>query len=73
MQSTFNILFSAIQASVDLHHPLKTVKVKNDKEWMTGRIKKLIKARQRTFYQGSATEWNKKCAEVKGYISGGRL
>ena len=44
MQSTFNILYSAIQASVDLHQPLKTVKVKNDKEWMTGIIKKLIKA-----------------------------
>ena len=46
-QRTISNVYELILAAQDFHQPLRTIKVRGDKEWMTTTIKTLIQERQR--------------------------
>ncbi len=56
-QEAINLFYSSILEAENTWQPLKVLKLKNDKPWMTREIKKLIAKRQRYYKAGSVVMW----------------
>ena len=64
-QSKLNVFYNTIDDIRKTCQPIKTVKTRNEKEWMTPNIKLLIKQRQKAYRQNTVDEWRRLANSIR--------
>lgn len=68
-QEATNDFYHTLKTAEDENQPLKVLKTKGDKPWMTLKIKKLIQKRQRCFKSGCKNRWKSMSQTIKREIA----
>ena len=64
-QSKFDVFYNTIDDIQNTCQPTKIIKIRDDKEWMTPKIKLLIKQRQKSYRQNKVDEWRRLANSVR--------
>ena len=68
-QSATDEFYSIMRTAEDLHQPIKMLRTRGDKPWMTLEIKRLIHKRQRLHQQGFKQRWKQLAGIIKRKIA----
>ena len=65
LQAATDMFYTTVKAAEDICQPLKSVKSKEDKPWMTLEIKKMMQERQRLFHSNKKKKWHEISNKIK--------
>ena len=65
LQTATDMFYATIKTAEDICQPLKYIKSKEDKPWMTLEIKEMIQERQRLFHSNRKEKWQDISSKIK--------